>query len=233
MSNGIRAKTAAYPQMVFLKRGDGTGHGFMFRSKADFDHAAELFFAPILHTTQARGLTAPDAQKVMRMAAADKYVTHYFLGQLEDEFGRDTLRWLAAAYVADAFAHKLPEGTVFRGFPWAVTVGFDPDEAVPRLRPGLEFLEQAGYPRAVVVGRPDEGGGIAHFFESEAAYAAAGETPASDDMWLPQILYRLYARTASVMMGAPFRTEENGKTSVSCFAVGPGADAALRERGGS
>jgi hypothetical protein len=137
-------------------------------------------------------------------------------------FVRDTVRWIAAAAVREKFA--------------------DPDKSLPRvivierkadggiaIRDAKEYLDHPGFPLAVIVGKPAKGGGAAHFFPERAAYEKAGQTALTDEMWLPQIVYRLYSETPSVVLGLP-RTGSAGKMGVECRALAFGAPAKLVER---
>jgi len=51
----------------------------------------------------------------------------------------------------------------------------------------------------------------------------------SEDVWLPQIVDRLYEVTRSVVMGMP-KAGKDGKMQVQCRALSFGAKAELKER---
>ena len=135
---------------------------------------------------------------------------------------RDTVRWIAAAAAREKFA--------------------DPNESMPRvisierksdggivIRDAKEYLAHPGFPMAVIVGKPAKGGGAAHFFADQAAFEQAGKTALTEDIWMPQIVYRLYAETPSVVLGIP-RNGSEGQMGVECRALAFGAPAKLVER---
>ena len=97
-------------------------------------------------------------------------------------------------------------------------------------RSGAEYLAHPGHPLAVVVGHPNEGGGPCHFFDTPEDYRQAGTGAPTDSCWLPQILYRLYAATPSVMMGRPRAQDEGASVGVECNGVTFGRPAPLVER---
>jgi hypothetical protein len=97
------------------------------------------------------------------------------------------------------------------------------------VRPAIEFLRHPGHPLAVVVdGLPH--GGEAHFFDTSDQYRRAGETHPDQSCWLPQIVYRLYSRTPSVMLGHPMRNAAAEANSVACRGMTFGLPAPLVER---
>ncbi|MHB1206658.1 MAG: hypothetical protein ACYCZX_13900, partial [Rhodospirillaceae bacterium] len=69
----------------------------------------------------------------------------------------------------------------------------------------------------------------AQFFPSRAAFEKAGLAKPNQNVWLPQIVYRLYAETPSVVMGLP-KQEKNGEMGVECMALAFGRTAKLVER---
>ena len=97
------------------------------------------------------------------------------------------------------------------------------------VRAGDEYLKHPGFPLAVVV-HAGPHGGAAHFYQSQDAYRSAAERQPDIRTWLPQIVYRLYARTPSVVAGRPIRDLNSGSTSVEFRALSFGQDAPLVER---
>lgn len=97
------------------------------------------------------------------------------------------------------------------------------------IREGEEFLDHPGWPMAVVIGHPAVGGGPASFFSSQTSFENTAKQPMSEDIWLPQIVDRLYEVTPSVVMGLP-KAGKDGKMEVQCRALAFGAKAELRER---
>jgi hypothetical protein len=97
------------------------------------------------------------------------------------------------------------------------------------IRDAQEYLQHPGYPLALIVGKPSAGGGSAHFFASRESYERLGASAPNQDIWLPQIVYRLYAQTTSVVMGIP-KPGKNGEMGVECMALAFGAPAKLMER---
>ena len=97
------------------------------------------------------------------------------------------------------------------------------------IRDAHEYLEHPGYPLALIVGRAQQGGGSAHFFASRADYEKVGASAPDQETWLPQIVFRLYAETPSVVMGMP-KSGKKGEMGVECVALGFGQPAKLVER---
>jgi len=97
------------------------------------------------------------------------------------------------------------------------------------VRPGTEYLRHPGHPMAVVV---DSGphGGDAQFFATGEEFRRAAERQADTRSWLPQIVYRLYERTPSVVAGRPLRNLGSESTSVEFRAITFGQKAPLIER---
>jgi hypothetical protein len=100
------------------------------------------------------------------------------------------------------------------------------------IRPGIEFMRHPGHPLAVVVDA-DAHGGEAHFFASAEQFRAAGERTPDARCWLPQLVYRLYESTPSVMAGRPSVETVTGNHSVACRGLNFGMNAALVERAGA
>ena len=104
------------------------------------------------------------------------------------------------------------------GMPQVILIARKPDDGGIVLRDAHEYLEHPGYPRAVIVGKPSTGGGPAHFFANRQMFEKVGQSPPTQERWLPQIVYRLYAETPSVVMGMP-KQEKNGDMGVECRAL--------------
>ena len=211
-----------YPQMVLLKKTDGTGFGFTFLSNADFTHAAGLFLGPVIKDMAARGQapTGPDDRRLE--AAAHDVLVSMFGGTLDPGQAIETVRWLAAAFVREYYR--------LNGEPPPQVVVVERLAGDVAARSGAEYLAHPGHPLAVVVGHPNEGGGPCHFFDTPEDYRQAGTGAPTDSCWLPQILYRLYAATPSVMMGRPRAQDEGASVGVECNGVTFGRPAPLVER---
>jgi hypothetical protein len=98
-----------------------------------------------------------------------------------------------------------------------------------RIRPGIEFMRHPGHPLAVVVDA-DTHGGEAHFFDSPEDFRDSGERRPGTGCWLPQIIYRLYVTTPSVVVGRPLMDSDDGSTQVECRGITFGMTAPLVER---
>ncbi len=206
------------PEVVFLRRGDGSGYGFFFYGEADFQHAADSFAKPILATFAGAPVpNQPDPQEHLRSAIAT-FIAQAFAGSIAAEVGAEGVSRAAAAAVRGAFAGAVPRVVVIERV-----------RSRMKLRPGIEFMRHPGHPLAIVVDA-DAHGGDARFFASAEEYRRVGESAPDAACWLPQIIYRLYARTPSVMAGRPSVDSVSGKASVTCRGLDFGLAAPLEER---
>ncbi len=212
----------SYPELVVIKKKDGRGFCFTYRSVEDFRHAAEAFLRPIRKTISEKTETNPVHRLELSdlpIAAARNFLKQVFDGTLEMVFSPDSIRWVAAACIQESFASDaIPQVAVI-----------EQDVRGMIVRGGDEFLEHEGFPRAVVIGLPREGGGEAYFYDHADAFSQAGESKLSDSCWLPQIIHRLYERMPTVMMGRP-RVRADGVMAVECQGMDFGRDAMPRER---
>jgi hypothetical protein len=209
---------AKYPEVVFLRRPDNTGYGFFFHNEADFRHAVESFAHPILRSFAGEPVPGqPDPQDHLKTAIAT-FIGQAFDKAVPNEVGAEGVSRAAAACVRTTFNEQIPRVVVI-----------ERRDGRTAVRPGIEYMRHPGHPLAVVVDA-DAHGGDAHFFTSEETYRKIGETPANPRCWLPQIVYRLYARTPSVMAGRPLVDQATGKHSVECRGISFGLKAPLEER---
>ena len=207
-----------FPEAVFLDRGDGTGYGFFFKSEADFGRAVDSFSKPILRSFQGEPIpNQPDPQDHLKTAMA-ALIGQAFDRSVAAAAGPEAVSRAAAAYVRSVYPGAVPGALVI-----------ERRDGRLALRPGTEYLQQAGHPRAVVV-HAGPHGGDAQFFASEDEYRRAAERAPDARSWLPQIVYRLYARTPSVVAGRPLRDFASGSTSVEFRAVTFGQAVALVDR---
>ena len=212
----------SYPELVVIKKKDGMGFCFTYRSPDDFRHAAEAFLRPIRKTISDKTAKVPTHRLDLAdlpITAARNFLKQVFDGTLETVFSPDSIRWVAAACIQESFASDaIPQVAVI-----------EQDARGMIVRSGDEFLDHQGFPRAVVIGLPREGGGEARFYETAAGFEQAGQSKLSDACWLPQIIHRLYSQTPSVMMGRP-RIRPDGVMAVECQGMDFGLDAPLAER---
>jgi hypothetical protein len=205
-----------HPDVIFVKPRASEGFGFTFLSRADFLRAAEALMKP---AAKAQGVDiGNDAE---RQKLASDYLWRYFFKPEGKAFQRDNVRWIAAAAVIEKYGVKGP-------VPQIVKIERNADGGIV-IAVADEFLKHPGFPLAVVVGKPSKGGGRAHFFATRAEYEDAGGRGLSDAMWLPQIVFRLYQTTPSVVMGLP-KAGSEGAMSVECRALAFGRKAKLVER---
>ncbi|MBM3513201.1 MAG: hypothetical protein FJX59_05735 [Alphaproteobacteria bacterium] len=205
-----------HPDIIFLKLRAGDGFGFTFLSRADYLRAAEALMKPAAKA-QGIDLTDPEA----RQKLAYDYLWRYFFKPEGKVFQRDNVRWIAAAAVIEKYGVNGP-------VPQIVKIERNADGGIV-ISSADEFLKHPGFPLAVVVGKPAKGGGKAHFFASKRDYEAAGSQGLTDAMWLPQIVFRLYETTPTVVMGMP-KSGAEGKMAVECRALAFGRKAKLVER---
>ena len=207
-----------FPEAVFLKRPDRTGYGFFFSGEADFQTAIESFNTPILRSFAGEPVPGqPDPKDHLKTAA------YTLLGQAFDrshppELGPEGISRAVAAMVRQHFATAVPRVLLIERRETRLTI-----------RPAIEFLRHPGHPLVVVVdGLPH--GGEAHFFDSADEYKRVGESHPDQNCWLPQIVYRLYSSTPSVMLGHPMRDAAAGSNSVACRGMSFGLPSPLVER---
>jgi hypothetical protein len=207
-----------FPEAVFLKRPDRTGYGFFFSSEADFQTAIESFNTPILRSFAGEPVPGqPDPKDHLKTAA------YTLLGQAFDhshppELGPEGISRAVAAMVRQHFATAVPRVLLIERRETRLTI-----------RPAIEFLRHPGHPLVVVVdGLPH--GGEAHFFDNADEYKRIGESQPDQNCWLPQIVYRLYSSTPSVMLGHPMRDAAAGSNSVACRGLNFGLPSPLVER---
>ena len=207
-----------FPEAVFLKRPDRTGYGFFFSGEADFQTAIESFNTPILRSFAGEPVPGqPDPKDHLKTAA------YTLLGQAFDhshppELGPEGISRAVAAMVRQHFATAVPRVLLIERRETRLTI-----------RPAIEFLRHPGHPLAVVVdGLPH--GGEAHFFDNADEYKRIGESQPDQNCWLPQIVYRLYSSTPSVMLGHPMRDAAAGSNSVACRGLNFGLPSPLVER---
>lgn len=209
---------SGFPEVIFLRRADHSGYGFFYRGEGDFRHAVDSFVKPILRSFAGTPLPGqPDPQAHVKTAIAT------FLGQAFDkavpsEVGAEGVSRAAAACAQDAFGARLPRVVVI-----------ERKDGAMNIRPGIEFMRHPGFPLAVVVDA-DSHGGEAHFFTTGKDYQAKAATPPTARCWLPQIVFRLYSRTPSVMAGRPLADGTDGRHSVEFRGVSFGLPAPLVER---
>jgi hypothetical protein len=207
-----------YPEAVFLKRPDNSGFGFFFQSQADFNSAIDSFSTPILRSFAGEPVPGqPEPAEHLRNALAT------LLGQAFDhsyspDLGPEGISRAVAAYVRQIFSGPVPRVLVIERR----------DNRI-QARPAIEFMRHPGHPLAIVLdGAPH--GGEAHFFGSEEEYRRMALSPPTQRCWLPQIVYRLYSLTPSVMLGHPMRGNQAGDNRVAFRGLSFGLKAPLQER---
>jgi len=194
-----------YPEAVFLKRPDRTGFGFFFSGEPDFRAAVESFNAPILRSFAGEPVPGqPDPKDHLKTAA------YTLLGQAFDrsappELGPEGISRAVAAMVRQHFASAVPRVLLI-----------EQRDTRFSIRPAIEFLRHPGHPL--------------HFFDTAEQFQQAGESHPDQAQWLPQIVYRLYSRTPSVMLGHPMRDNAATTSSVACRGLSFGLPAPLVER---
>lgn len=209
-----------HPDAILVRVRGTSGFGFTYLSDGDFNLAADHFLLPAV---QYSGTDASDAEQ--RRTLAYDFLWRYFAKPQAKEFFRENIRWIVAAAAREKFRAEAEFGQVPRVM--VIERRSGDDGIVIRAAP--EYLAHPGYPLAVIVGKPNYGGGPAHFFDSEAAFAKIGQSKPSQETWLPQIICRLYAETPSVVMGMP-KPGKGDDLGVECVALSFGSRAGLRER---
>lgn len=207
-----------FPEAIFLRRSDNTGFGFFFHDEEDFQRAAESFTRPILASFRGEPVPdQPDPQDHLA-TAINTFMGQAFDRTLAGEVGAEGVSRAAAACVRATFKPAVPR-----------VVTIERRQGRILVRPGIEFMRHPGFPLAVVVDA-DIHGGDARFFLSPEEYRQVGESAPDARCWLPQIVFRLYERTPSVMLGRPLRDQGSGKTGVAFRGIDFGLPAPLAER---
>ncbi len=210
-----------HPDLILLQVFEGDGFGFTYLSAEDFDYAADHFMLPAVKYAAA-DVSDPEQRREL----AYDFLWRYFAKPQGKGYFRENVRWIAAAAVREKFAAEVADGKM----PRIVVItrkGGEGGGIV--IRDGHEYLDHPGHPLAIIVGKPSAGGGSAHFFASREAYEQVGASAPNQEVWLPQIVFRLYAVTPSVVMGIP-KPGKKGDMGVECMALSFGARAKLVDR---
>jgi hypothetical protein len=211
-----------HPDLILVQVFDTEGFGFTYLSPEDFDYAADHFMLPAIKYAEG-DVSDPEQRREL----AYDFLWRYFSKPNGKGYFRDNVRWIAAAAVREKFADEAEAGKMPRVI--VIERKGTGEAGGIVIRSAHEYLEHPGYPLALIVGKPSVGGGAAHFFASREAYEKLGATAPSQEVWLPQIVFRLYAQTPSVVMGIP-KPGAKGEMGVECMALGFGAPAKLVER---
>jgi hypothetical protein len=209
-----------HPDLILLEVKSGDGFGFTYLSPEDFSYAADHFLLPAVKYAEV-DVNDPEQRRTI----AYDFLWRYFNKPDAKGYFRENVRWIAAAAVREKFAAEAEQGRM----PRVILIARKADDGGIVIRDATEYLDHPGYPLVVIVGKPQHGGGAAQFFTSRAAYEKAGQAKPTQNVWLPQIVYRLYAETPSVVMGLP-KPEKNGEMGVECMALAFGRPAKLVER---
>ncbi|MBD25776.1 MAG: hypothetical protein CMG46_12380 [Candidatus Marinimicrobia bacterium] len=209
-----------HPDIILVEVDSGEGFGFTYLSPEDFDYAADHFLLPAVKYAS---LDVNDLDQ--RRTVAYDFLARYFTKPHAKGFFRENVRWIAAASVREKFRGDAEAGSM----PRVVLITRKTGDGGITIRPGTEYLEHPGYPLAVIVGKPSAGGGPAHFFADRVSYETTGKSKPNQEQWLPQIIFRLYEYTPSVVMGMP-KEVKGGDMAVECRALAFGCDSKLVER---
>lgn len=209
-----------HPDVILVEVQPGEGFGFTYLSVGDFDNAADHFLLPAVKYAA----LDPHSDEQRRTVAYD-FLWRYFNKPQAKGYFRENVRWIAAASVREKFLEEGKAGVM----PRVIVISRNAGDGGISIRPGAEYLEHPGFPLAVVVGKPAAGGGQAHFFARREDYERIGQSAPTQDVWLPQIVFRLYSETPSVVMGMP-KTGKDGDMAVECRALAFGQKAKLVER---
>ena len=204
-----------YPDAVFVRFPNQTGYGFTYIDEEAFSAAADHFLAIAMAREE------EDSPEARRQVCHDQ-LWRVFADPDGEQYTWHNVRWIAAAVVRDKFGYEGP-------IPRVVMIENAEDDSGIVIRAADEYLDHPGWPMALVVGHPAIGGGPATFYSSQDAFAPAAGQAMSDEIWLPQIVDRLYDVTPSVVMGMP-KSAKDGKMQVQCRAIAFGAKAILKER---
>lgn len=205
----------AHPDAIFVKFTGNQGFGFTYIDEETFAACADHFLAIALSREE------EDTPEIRKQACHDQ-LWRVFADPMGEQYSWHNVRWIAAAAVRDKFGFEGPT-------PRVVVIENAEEGSGIVIRSGEEFLEHPGWPMALVIGHPAVGGGPATFYSSRGSFEVQAKQTMSEDVWLPQIVDRLYEVTPSVVMGMP-KAGKDGKMQVQCRALSFGAKAALKER---
>jgi hypothetical protein len=200
-----------FPEAIFIKRLDGTGYGFFYSTVAQFQNAAHGFIAPIKERIEKESnehRDLPMAPEELTLKASISSMAKVFEPNWNDQEGIDGARCVAASCVLES---KWEEE-----IPCVIVIEQAGDEIT--IREGFEFLEHPGYPLAVVIGSKHDGGGLCSFFDTIEEFKQVATKPPTENTWMPQLIYRLYAKTPSIMTGIPVPLENGKGVGVECNA---------------
>lgn len=216
----VNESARRHPDVILVEVEPGEGFGFTYLSPEDFDYAADHFLLPAVKYAS----LDPDDPEQRRTVAYD-FLWRYFNKPHAKGYFRENVRWIAAAAVREKFSVEAETGQM----PRVIAISRKSGDGGIAIRPGTEYLDHPGYPLALIIGKPSAGGGQAHFFAHRADFERVGQSPPTQDVWLPQIVYRLYSETPSVVMGMP-KQGKDGDMAVECRALAFGQKAKLVER---
>lgn len=212
-----------HPEVIFVKRLDGSGYGFFYSTPAQFDNAAHGFIGPIkerIDQEAAEKNEIPVRADELCLKASLAAMEKVFTPDWDDLAGIDGTRCVAASCAAETKWDDV--------IPQCIVIEQAGDEIV--IREGFEFLEHPGYPLSIIIGSKHDGGGVSTFFDSEDEFRLVASKPPSDQVWLPQLIYRLYVRTPSIMTGVPMPGEAENAVGVECHAYNLNRQGQLIER---
>ncbi len=219
-SSKVPERKRNHPDVILVRVKESSGFGFTYLSEGDYHRAADHFLLPAL------AYAKTDVNDVeQRRTLAYDFLWRYFAKPHGREFFRENIRWIAAAAAREKFHQEAEFGTV----PRVIVIERRNNDDGIIIRAAAEYLDHPGYPRAVIVGKHIYGGGAAHFFDSAAEFEKAGQKAPTQDVWLPQIVYRLYEETPSVVLGMP-KPGKGQELGVECQALSFGMRARLHER---
>jgi len=213
-ANPMANSTRLHPDAIFVRFTGEKGFGFTYLDEEAFSAAADHFLAIALAREE-------DSPEVRRQVCHDQ-LWRVFAEPTGEQYTWQNVRWIAAAAVRDKFGYDA-------AIPRVVMVENAENDAGIVIRAADEYLDHPGWPRALVVGHPAVGGGPATFFNSGDEFKATANQSMSDQVWLPQIVDRLYEMTPSMVMGMP-KSDKDGKMQVQCRAIAFGTKATLKER---
>lgn len=200
-----------FPEVIFIKRLDGSGYGFFYSTLAQFQNAADGFIFPIKERIKKEsgehGSLPMEAEEIT-LKASTSSMEKVFATDWNDQDGIDGARCVAASCAAET---KWPDQA-----PIVVVIEQVGDEI--NIREGFEFLEHPGYPLGVVIGSKADGGGLCTFFDTLDEFKQVATKAPTQNTWMPQLIYRLYTKTPSIMTGVPTPSENGKGVGVECNA---------------
>ena len=195
----------SYPHIVLIHTKNNNGFVFTYITLEDFKRSIDLYVAPIKSVMEQRKTTNVLEDSQVQLISSVNFLTDTINGKLEKHYDRMAVRIAAAACI---------EVTPWKNnkIPKIVSIELQNNKLV--IQDGKEILHADHYPRAIVIGTPKEGGGVAHFFDNYQQYNKASKQPITENFWLPQVVFKTYKKLPPVIFARPTEDLQTNKVNL-------------------